>query len=195
MCLQTHASVYDYIKPSQMLHIITLHFHRKSVDVEGSRSSTSSTFLFFTIKNKIESILSLISLQIHFIIYMQCHVSNNSPTYTAAFHVPSVWLQDLVLKRRPAQGLLVDPNRLIHKQQTSALIHLYNIGAKVGAEHANKPSYNLNIIAKMRTYRVLPILMLVQAVSLREHHATCPPHLIKHTTSVLYAKYIKSMKL
>src|SRR6218665_1481727 len=35
----------------------------------------------------------------------------------------------------------------------------------------------------MRTYRVLPILMLVQAANLREHRATCPPHLIKHTHS------------
>src|SRR6218665_2454761 len=33
----------------------------------------------------------------------------------------------------------------------------------------------------MRTYRVLPILILVQVANLREHHATCPPHLIKHT--------------
>src|SRR6218665_4014313 len=113
---------------------------------------------------------------------MQCHVSNNSPTYTVAFHVPSVWLHDLVLKRRPAQGLLVDPNRLIHKQQTSALIHLYNMNTIVGT---NEPPYHLNILAKMRTYLVLPILMPVQAVSLREHRARCRPFLVKHTKVVL----------
>src|SRR6218665_2188711 len=102
------------------------------VDVEGSGSSISSTFLFFTIKNKIKSILSFICLQIHYIIYMHCHVSNNSPTCMADFHVSSVWLQDLVLKRRPAQGLLFDSNRLIHKQQISPLMPVYNVGAKVG---------------------------------------------------------------
>ena len=65
-----------------------------------------------------------------------------------AFHVPSVWLQDLVLKRRPVQGLLVEPNRLVHEQQMSTLIRMYNIGAKVGVEPTNEPPYNLNIIAK-----------------------------------------------
>ena len=76
---------------------------------------------------------------------------NNFPTYTAAFHVPSVWLQDLMLKRRPAQGLLVDPNHLIHKEQMSELIHLYNMKTIVGAEPTSEPpsiTYNLNILAK-----------------------------------------------
>src|SRR6218665_3662082 len=50
-------------------------------------------------------------------------------------------------------------------------------------------------IIRVGTYHVLPILMLVQAVSLREHRARCRPHLIKHTTSVLDAKYIKSLEL
>src|SRR6218665_503084 len=103
---------------------------------------------------------------------------DNSPTYMAAFHVPCVWIQDLVLKRRPAQGLLLGPNRLIHKQQPSALINLNNMKTIVGS---NEPTYNLNILAKMRTYRVLPILMPVQAANLRERHGTCSPHLIKHT--------------
>src|SRR6218665_2041637 len=37
--------------------------------------------------------------------------------------------------------------------------------------------------------------MHIQAASLREHCARCRPHLIKHTTSVLDPKYIKSMEL
>ena len=95
-----------------------------------------------------------------------------------------------MLKRRPAQGLVVDPNRLIHKQQTSALIHLYNMKTIVDAEPVNEPPYNLNILAKMRTYHVLPIPMLVQAANLRELHATCPPpHLIKHTQHQYYYYY------
>jgi len=79
-----------------------------------------------------------------------------------AFHVPSVWLQDLVLKCHPAQGLLVESNRLIHKQQMSTLIRVYNIGDIAGVEPTNEPPYNLNIIAKTRTYRVLPNPMPVQ---------------------------------
>src|SRR6218665_3458041 len=113
---------------------------------------------------------------------------DNSPTYMAAFHVPCVWIQDLVLKRRPAQGLVVDSNRLIHKHQTSALIHLYSMKTIVGTNEPPSITYNLNILAKMRTYRVLPILMLVQAANLREHRATCPPHLIKHPAVISGAK-------
>ena len=54
--------------------------------------------------------------------------------------------------------------------------------------------YKMKII-RVGTYHVLPIPKRVQAESLREHRARCRPHLIKHTTSVLDAKYIKSMEL
>ena len=113
----------------------------------------------------------------------------------AAFHVPSVWLQDLVLKRRPAQELLVDPNRLIHKQQASALIHLYNIGAKVGAEHANEPPYNLNIIANEN----VPGSTKSDArTSCESERASC--HMSSssdktHTTVISDTKYNKSLEL
>ena len=53
--------------------------------------------------------------------------------------LPSGFKKALVLKRRPAQGLLVDPNRLIHKQQMSPLIHMCNVGAKVGSKVSNLP--------------------------------------------------------
>src|SRR6218665_2415311 len=54
--------------------------------------------------------------------------------------------------------------------------------------------YKMKIIS-VETYQVLPIPMRVQAVSLRGHRARCRPHLIKHTPSVLDAKYIKSLEL
>src|SRR6218665_3861154 len=50
-------------------------------------------------------------------------------------------------------------------------------------------------IIRVVTYQVLPIPMHAQAASLREHRARCRPHLIKHITPVLDAKYIKSLEL
>src|SRR6218665_81187 len=96
-----------------------------------------------------------------------------------AFHVPSVWLQDLVLKCHPAQGLLVESNRLIHKEQMSTLIRVYNIGDIAGVEPTNEPPYNLNIIANENVPGSTKSDAR-KAASLREHRATCPPHLIKH---------------